>query len=213
MLNETYTVRALGKIHHVNLAKDEKYTFEFDRAISRYGCCKYSSNTITMSKAMAERNLHIWPELREIMLHEIAHGVSFKIHGGAGAGHNSLWKDIALQIGSDGSRCQNILKFNVPVSKYQLICDKCGMIFPRARKPRKGAIYSCSICSPRYDPEYALKLVQDMRNVHKWTKASLVTEKGGYDRMVCELCGAKGKRHGLGSITADKRYDQKFCKK
>jgi len=33
---------------------------------------------------------------------------------------------------------------------------------------------------------------------HVWEKTSLVTERGGYDRMRCRLCGATGKRYGLG---------------
>jgi hypothetical protein len=35
---------------------------------------------------------------------------------------------------------------------------------------------------------------------HKWEKTSLVTERGGYDRMRCERCGATGKRYGLGQF-------------
>ena len=34
---------------------------------------------------------------------------------------------------------------------------------------------------------------------HKWEKKSLVTERGGYDIMLCRLCGATGRRYGLSS--------------
>lgn len=41
---------------------------------------------------------------------------------------------------------------------------------------------------------------------HKWRKASLVTEAGGFDRYCCEDCGATGKRHGLNSyVVPDKK--------
>src|SRR3954467_5743738 len=45
---------------------------------------------------------------------------------------------------------------------------------------------------------------------HIWDKASLVTERGGYDRMRCRACGATGKRYGLGQhgVTLDKRQAQ-----
>jgi hypothetical protein len=45
---------------------------------------------------------------------------------------------------------------------------------------------------------------------HIWGKASLVTEKGGYDRMKCRACGATGKRYGLGQhgVTLDKRQKE-----
>lgn len=47
---------------------------------------------------------------------------------------------------------------------------------------------------------------------HIWDKASLVTERGGYDRMRCRACGATGKRYGLGQggVTIDKRA-KKSC--
>lgn len=47
---------------------------------------------------------------------------------------------------------------------------------------------------------------------HIWDKASLVTERGGYDRMKCRACGAKGKRYGLGQhgVTLDSRQ-RKSC--
>jgi hypothetical protein len=56
----------------------------------------------------------------------------------------------------------------------------------------------------------APKVVQML---HQWTKTSLVTERGGYDRMTCEVCGAKGKRYGMGQfgVKAD-RKTQEYCK-
>jgi len=42
---------------------------------------------------------------------------------------------------------------------------------------------------------------------HEWGKASLMTEKGGYDRYRCRLCGGTGKRYGLSeTVRADKPY-------
>jgi hypothetical protein len=47
---------------------------------------------------------------------------------------------------------------------------------------------------------------------HQWEKVSLVTEKGGYDRMKCSNCGATGKRYGLGlsGVAIDNKY-KKFA--
>lgn len=44
---------------------------------------------------------------------------------------------------------------------------------------------------------------------HVWEKASLVTERGGYDRMRCRNCEATGKRHGLSQTVI---IDTKFKK-
>lgn len=47
---------------------------------------------------------------------------------------------------------------------------------------------------------------------HDWRKASLVTERGGYDRYTCARCGATGKRHGLSShVTPDSGFHSKWC--
>jgi hypothetical protein len=44
---------------------------------------------------------------------------------------------------------------------------------------------------------------------HRWDKVSLVTEKGGYDRMRCIVCAATGKRYGLGQngVTPDPKFN------
>lgn len=47
---------------------------------------------------------------------------------------------------------------------------------------------------------------------HKWEKQNLVTisdRHGMYDKMKCKICGATGKRFGLGDVTPDK---PKFAK-
>lgn len=48
---------------------------------------------------------------------------------------------------------------------------------------------------------------------HNWAKKSLVTEKGGYDKMVCTNCGATGKRYGLGNygVKVDSKYHPIYC--
>jgi hypothetical protein len=51
------------------------------------------------------------------------------------------------------------------------------------------------------------------KQVHEWKKVSLVTEKGGFDKMKCCICGATGKRYGLGQniVTVDSKYDRTYC--
>lgn len=53
-----------------------------------------------------------------------------------------------------------------------------------------------------------------LRVVHNWQKVSLVTEKGGYDKYKCSLCGATGRRYGVSNfIRPDKKFDATYCKK
>ena len=46
---------------------------------------------------------------------------------------------------------------------------------------------------------------------HFWDKVSLVTERGGYDKMKCTTCGVTGKRYGLGQFGV--RIDAKYSAK
>lgn len=45
----------------------------------------------------------------------------------------------------------------------------------------------------------ALSLKQ-MDCAHDWAKHSMVTQDGGYDWMMCSICGCFGKRFGLGQF-------------
>lgn len=52
------------------------------------------------------------------------------------------------------------------------------------------------------------------KQVHDWGKSSLVTEKGGYDKMKCKNCGATGRRYGTGTngVVPDAKFDHTYCK-
>lgn len=72
---------------------------------------------------------------------------------------------------------------------------------------------------PRERPREFVEIVNDdagnAKAQHVWEKVSLVTEKGGYDKMKCSVCGATGKRHGLGQngVTVDTKFKKYgfFC--
>ncbi len=46
----------------------------------------------------------------------------------------------------------------------------------------------------------ARKLSSAQREEHDWHKQSLITERGGYDRMECSKCGITGRRYGFGNV-------------
>lgn len=62
---------------------------------------------------------------------------------------------------------------------------------------------------PRRLLSVRIRKIEEPIYQHEWEKASLVTEKGGYDRMKCKHCLATGKRYGLGPYTV---IDAKFKK-
>lgn len=59
----------------------------------------------------------------------------------------------------------------------------------------------------------SFEIIDEDLHKHEWEKSSLVTERGGYDKMKCAYCGATGKRYGLGqeSPIPDKPFT-KDCK-
>ena len=75
-----------------------KWTFRFDRSKVAFGKCYYGKREITLSRYLVELNNE--PEVRDTILHEIAHALAPR-----GAGHNSAWQAIARSIGCNGERC------------------------------------------------------------------------------------------------------------
>jgi hypothetical protein len=46
---------------------------------------------------------------------------------------------------------------------------------------------------------YARKLPREEHEEHDWRKSSLITERGGFDRMKCSKCEITGRRYGVGT--------------
>lgn len=121
--------------------------FKWDKATSRFGSCRYKYNrnthryynfVITISYPLASRNE--WEEVRNTVLHEIAHART------PGHNHDATWKRECLAIGGDGKRCyrnteQGGTVIAIP-KKYIGTCPCCGQTFMRDRI-RKGT-YHCN---------------------------------------------------------------------
>ena len=86
------------------------------------------------------------------------------------------------------------------VGKYHL---------PRRTNCLSGWFPVCEFCAKAYSRWHTIEYYPgcepkpeangDPDCDHQWDKASLVTEVGGYDRMVCTRCGATGKRYAVGT--------------
>ena len=70
-----------------------RWTFTFDRAVCRFGCCNERKRTISLSAKLTELNDE--DAVRDTILHEIAHAMV-----GVRAGHGPKWQRQALAIGS-----------------------------------------------------------------------------------------------------------------
>jgi predicted SprT family Zn-dependent metalloprotease len=80
--------------------------------------------------------------VKETLLHEIAHAIVGTDHG-----HDSVWKEMAEQIGASPARTtRNVI---MPLGKWQATCGGCGLLFSRHRRPKYPMGSSCRHCGPR----------------------------------------------------------------
>jgi predicted SprT family Zn-dependent metalloprotease len=119
-----------------------QWSFVFDRSRVRFGRCHYDKRQISLSRFLVELNDE--PEVRETILHEIAHALAPR-----GAGHGPLWKAVAQSIGASGQRCygQDVQR---PAAKYKATCPACRWVIYRHRRTK----LSCGKCSPVFDSKY-----------------------------------------------------------
>ena len=119
--------------------------FEFDRAVRRFGACKYRARTITVSRKFTLLNSE--PEVRNTILHEIAHALVGPNHG-----HDRVWKATARLLGCNGSRCCSP-SVAAPSTKWVAECPGCRREIRRHRR----RIASCGQCSGgSFNPRYQL---------------------------------------------------------
>lgn len=104
------------------------WRFRYDRAVRRLGYTQYGSKTISLSRALTVLNDE--PQVKNTILHEIAHALL-----GAGHGHNNVWRSKAISIGCNGQRCTNSIVKVQP--RFKIICALCGTSWPCHRKPRQ----------------------------------------------------------------------------
>jgi predicted SprT family Zn-dependent metalloprotease len=107
------------------------WNFEFDRAKRRAGLCKHHSQTISLSHHFVIHNVDKPENIRDVILHEIAHALV-----GPRLGHNHIWKAKAREIGAKPIRCTNA---SMPKTLFVGRCQNCGCEFNRHR--RKAHIY------------------------------------------------------------------------
>jgi predicted SprT family Zn-dependent metalloprotease len=102
------------------------------------GLCVYSRRTIELSIHFVERNPE--EEIRDTILHEIAHALVGHRHG-----HGPVWKKKCLEIGARPVRCGQA---EMPAGQWKASCGSCGKKFDRHRKPKRLRGWFCQNCGP-----------------------------------------------------------------
>lgn len=106
------------------------WTFQFDRAKKRAGCCKYRRQVISLSVYYVANNSI--EEITDTILHEIAHAIA-----GKDAGHGPCWKHVCRRIGANPERCYDSAKVVMPKGRWLARCSKCGHEFRYHRRPKR----------------------------------------------------------------------------
>ena len=123
------------------------WRLEFDRAKRRAGVCRYDRHVIGLSAPLMQ--LYGEAEVRETILHEIAHAIA-----GPRAGHGPTWRKVALLLGSTGERCVGVDAPRTP-GQWVGTCAR-GHSIDLHRSPQR--VRSCLQCVPgAFSPDHLLE--------------------------------------------------------
>lgn len=115
-----------------------KWNLSFDKAKRRFGCCRFKKRIISISDHFLGEHTTTDMQVRNTVLHEIAHALVGKEHG-----HDAVWKAKAISIGCDGCRCHSHAIATTVPKPFQLCCKNgCWSI----GKYRKGMLSDRNRC-------------------------------------------------------------------
>lgn len=116
------------------------WRLEFDRSIRRFGQTRFHTKTISLSRPLVELNNKV--QVYDTILHEVAHALV-----GMGNGHNRVWKQQALAIGCDASRCYDSTQVLTPPKAFVGTCPSCYREIERHRRTD----IACGKCCRAYN--------------------------------------------------------------
>jgi len=144
-----------------------------DRAKTRAGVCRFAARTISLSAPLTR--LHDEVEVRDTILHEIAHALVGPAHG-----HDDVWRAKAMSIGCSGERTVSTQAPSVE-GPWRGECPE-GHHYTRHRRP--GRVMSCLTCSPEFDASALLTWTYqgkrvDMGEAYRAELDQLIDARGG----------------------------------
>ena len=119
---------------------------ELDTAKRRAGVCRYDDRVIGLSAPLTL--LHDEVEVRDTVLHEIAHALVGPAHR-----HDAVWRAAARRLGCSGERCVPADAPRVP-GAWVGVCP-AGHVHDRHRRPER--VVSCRRCSPAFSVDHVLQ--------------------------------------------------------
>lgn len=132
----------------------DDWEIAYDNAKRRAGICRFSSRTLGLSAPLTA--VHTEDDVRDTILHEIAHALVGPAHG-----HDATWRAMARRIGSSGERCVSPDSPHAPAA-WLGTCS-AGHTIERHRRPER--VLTCGLCSSAFDLEH----------VYTWTHHGRIT--------------------------------------
>lgn len=114
------------------------FKFKWINSSKSFGCCITNNlkkiRTIALSKKLV--SLNEMDEVRNTILHEIAHALDYirnnykwrSTETGRSLDHDSVWKEICLEIGADPEARYSHKVVNVPLPKYAIVNRRSNKI-------------------------------------------------------------------------------------
>ncbi|NAZ88426.1 M48 family peptidase [Kineococcus sp. T90] len=128
------------------------WTVVVDRARTRAGVCREDRRQIGLSGPLTA--LHAPEEVRDTVLHEIAHALVGTRHG-----HDAVWRETARRLGCSGTRTTSAPR---PAGRWRGVCP-AGHVATRHRRPAR--LVACGACGRGFDPAHLLRWHLDGREV------------------------------------------------
>ncbi len=119
-----------------------EWVFRWQNKKRSLGTCSYGCREIRLSKWYVE--LNDMKDVKDTILHEIAHALAYERYGSKGVGHGRLWKSICRKIGAIPKSCSKS-NLNKPKNHHKYVDTCCGLTF-RKHRLRKNRTYSCPKC-------------------------------------------------------------------
>jgi predicted SprT family Zn-dependent metalloprotease len=120
------------------------YNLTFNRSRQTLGRCYYpyrfGGGRIELSKYFVDGNSESL--VLDILLHEIAHALTYKRYHVRGHGYH--WQKTCIELGCNPSRCCNQAEPEKMKYKYSATCPKCYEKYYKQRSPK--ASYICRHC-------------------------------------------------------------------
>lgn len=121
------------------------WSVSYDSAKSRAGVCRFGERVIGLSAPLTA--LHDEHDVRDTILHEIAHALVGPRHG-----HDAAWREAAREIGCTGERCVSAESPRLETD-WLGVCP-AGHTIGRHRRPER--VSTCGECCSRFDLAHLL---------------------------------------------------------